>query len=175
MNSDSIQVTSFLFSSKYGSHVLGMFRGKLPVHYVNRPTWVLCRITRRWSPTLRSHMSNALGIAVTCPYRLPKYATVDNHSHDVRNITWRMASSGMLRRVALVRTDVSEELSASFIRVTRIGELGMLAVTSNRRALRRNTKDSSWYFFAACGRRSAYSHRSGSFRYLFIVYYFSTI
>jgi hypothetical protein len=30
----------------------------------------------------------------------------------------------MLRRVALVRTDVSEELSASFIRVTRIGELG---------------------------------------------------
>jgi hypothetical protein len=30
----------------------------------------------------------------------------------------------MLRRVALVRTHVSEELSASFIRVTRIGELG---------------------------------------------------
>jgi hypothetical protein len=34
-----------------------------------------------------------------------------------------MVSSGMLRRVAL-RTDVSEELSPSFIRVTRIGELG---------------------------------------------------
>jgi hypothetical protein len=34
-----------------------------------------------------------------------------------------MASSGMLRRVAHVRTDVSEELSASIIRVTRIGEL----------------------------------------------------
>jgi hypothetical protein len=31
-----------------------------------------------------------------------------------------MASSGMIRRVALVRTDFSEELSASFIRVTRI-------------------------------------------------------
>jgi hypothetical protein len=42
-----------------------------------------------------------------------------------------MASSGMLRHVALVRTDVSEELTASFIRVTRIGELGTtLAVTS---------------------------------------------
>jgi hypothetical protein len=42
-----------------------------------------------------------------------------------------MASSGMLRRVALVRTDVSAELSASFLRVTRIGELGKtLAVTS---------------------------------------------
>jgi hypothetical protein len=36
----------------------------------------------------------------------------------------RMASSGMLHRVALVRTAVSEEISASFIRVTRIGELG---------------------------------------------------
>jgi hypothetical protein len=34
-----------------------------------------------------------------------------------------MASSGMLRRVALVRTDVTEELSAP-VRVTRISELG---------------------------------------------------
>jgi hypothetical protein len=48
-----------------------------------------------------------------------------------------MVSSGMLRRVALVRTDVSEESSASFIRVTRIGELGTtLAATSNQRTLR---------------------------------------
>jgi hypothetical protein len=47
-----------------------------------------------------------------------------------------MASSGMLRHVALIKTDVSEELSASFIRVTRIGELGTtLAVMSNRRTL----------------------------------------
>jgi hypothetical protein len=47
----------------------------------------------------------------------------------------------MLRRVACVRTDVSEELSASIIRVTRIGELGTtLAITSNRHTLRRNTK-----------------------------------
>jgi hypothetical protein len=45
-----------------------------------------------------------------------------------------MASSGMLRHLALVRTDVSEEIRASFIRVTRIGELGKtLAVTGNRR------------------------------------------
>jgi hypothetical protein len=37
----------------------------------------------------------------------------------------------MLRRVALVRTDVSEERKASIIRVKRIGELGTtLAVTS---------------------------------------------
>jgi hypothetical protein len=47
-------------------------------------------------------------------------------------------SSGMLRRVALVKADVSEERSVSFIRVTRIGELGRtLAVTSNRRSVRR--------------------------------------
>jgi hypothetical protein len=46
-----------------------------------------------------------------------------------------MPSAGMLRRVALVRTDVLEEHSASIIRVTRIGELGtMLAVSSNRSA-----------------------------------------
>jgi hypothetical protein len=44
-----------------------------------------------------------------------------------------MASSGMSHRVALVRMDVSEELSASIIRVKRIGELETtLAVTSNR-------------------------------------------
>jgi hypothetical protein len=43
----------------------------------------------------------------------------------------------MLCRVALVRTDVSEERSASFIRVTKFGELeATLAVTSNRRTLR---------------------------------------
>jgi hypothetical protein len=48
-----------------------------------------------------------------------------------------MASSVMLRRLALVRAHVSEDLSGYFITVTRIGELGTtLAVT--------------WYFCAAC-------------------------
>jgi hypothetical protein len=65
-----------------------------------------------------------------------------------------MVSSAMLRRVVLVITDVSVELRASFIRVTRIGELGTtLAVTTNRRTLRRNTKVFPLvfrYFFAAC-------------------------
>jgi hypothetical protein len=58
----------------------------------------------------------------------------------VRTFYLRMVSSGMLRRVALV-SGVSEENSASFIRVTRIGELlTTLAVISNTK----------WYIFAAC-------------------------
>jgi hypothetical protein len=44
-----------------------------------------------------------------------------------------MPSSGMLRCVALIRTDMSGELNASIIRVTRIDEQRTtLAVTSNR-------------------------------------------
>jgi hypothetical protein len=55
-----------------------------------------------------------------------------------------MTSSVMLRRVALVRTDVSEERTASIIRVTRIGELGItLAVTTNRNTLRKNIINST--------------------------------
>jgi hypothetical protein len=41
----------------------------------------------------------------------------------------------MLRRVTLVRTDVREELRASFIRVTRIGELGTTTHARNVRRL----------------------------------------
>jgi hypothetical protein len=69
------------------------------------------------------------------------------HNNLINIAMRRMASAGMLRRVALVRTEVSEEISVSIIKVTRIGELGTtLAVTSNRHLLRRNIK----YFFAAC-------------------------
>jgi hypothetical protein len=57
----------------------------------------------------------------------------DKRKQRKRVDTRRMASSGVLRRVAVVRTDVSKERS-TFIRVTRIGELGTtLVVTSNRR------------------------------------------
>jgi hypothetical protein len=51
-----------------------------------------------------------------------------------------MSSSGILRRVALVRTDFSEECSSSVVRVTRIGDIGTaLAVTSNRNTMPGNT------------------------------------
>jgi hypothetical protein len=57
---------------------------------------------------------------------------------------WRRPSSGMWRRVALVRTDNSEE-RVTIIRLERLGELGItLAVTSNWSTLRTNTKYCSW-------------------------------
>jgi hypothetical protein len=56
-----------------------------------------------------------------------------------------MASSGTLRRVALVRIDVSEELSAYINKVARIGELETtLAVTSNRRLLHAGVETSNF-------------------------------
>jgi hypothetical protein len=39
-----------------------------------------------------------------------------------------MPSSELLRRVTLTRTDMSEEISASIIRMTVIGELVILAL-----------------------------------------------
>jgi hypothetical protein len=48
-----------------------------------------------------------------------------------------MPSSGMLRRVVFVITDVSVERIAHIIRVATIGELGRLAVISNRSTPRR--------------------------------------
>jgi hypothetical protein len=50
----------------------------------------------------------------------------------------------MLRRVVLLRTNVSGERVAFIIRVTRFGELGTtLAATSNRSKLRRNTVEAT--------------------------------
>jgi hypothetical protein len=50
----------------------------------------------------------------------------------------------MLRRVALVKTDVSEEGIIFIIRVTRIGELGTtLTLTGSRRTLPINDKGCS--------------------------------
>jgi hypothetical protein len=59
----------------------------------------------------------------------------------------------MLRRVALVRTDVSEEPGASFIRVTRIGELG---------ATRRNIPEDT--FLHSHRRENLKSYKNGIHR-----------
>jgi hypothetical protein len=60
------------------------------------------------------------------------YAKTYNGVRKIKNIYIKNAVFWEVRRVALVRTDVSEELSTSIMTVTRIGELGTLAVTSNR-------------------------------------------
>jgi hypothetical protein len=57
--------------------------------------------------------------------------------HWQTNSRKRMAPSAMLRRMALVRTDVSEGLRAFIIRVTKSSEIGTLVVTSNGYTLRR--------------------------------------
>jgi hypothetical protein len=43
-----------------------------------------------------------------------------------------MASSGLLRRVARIITEVSGEIFACSTRMTRVGEIGTFTVTSNR-------------------------------------------
>jgi hypothetical protein len=61
-----------------------------------------------------------------------------------QNMNRPIPSSGMLRHVALVRTDISEERIAYIFGVTKVGELETtLAVTSNRSTLRRSTEHSS--------------------------------
>jgi hypothetical protein len=73
--------------------------------------------------------------AVAMRTQRPTFRKNTYHLHRSVNQTVsleRIAFSGMLRRVALVRSDVSEELSASIIRVIRISKLGTSAVTSNR-------------------------------------------
>jgi hypothetical protein len=89
---------------------------------------VLTRVTRRNNP-------EDTILQLTFMLRLPVVqlpVALAGHVIGNRGSGCRMAFSGMLRSVALVRTDVSEELSASIIRVTRIGELGTtLAVTSS--------------------------------------------
>jgi hypothetical protein len=137
------QKTAFLRSFEVQSTYFNLLRSMMPVVLYRCETLSL---TVREEHKLRVFENMALRIFG------PKRDGVTEgwrklHNEELHNlysspiIIRRMVSSGILRRVALVRTDVSEELSASFITVTRISELGTtLALTSNRRTLRRNTK-----------------------------------
>jgi hypothetical protein len=59
-----------------------------------------------------------------------------DRQRDLQLNSWRMPSPGMLPRVVLVRTDVSEKRSVSIVIVARIGELETtLAFISNRNTL----------------------------------------
>jgi hypothetical protein len=85
------------------------------------------------------HFALRMFQAVTKILTIAKFLIMYNLRFSRRRL-WRITSSGMLRHVSLVRTDVSEERIAYIIRVTRIGELGTtLAVISNRSTLRRNS------------------------------------
>jgi hypothetical protein len=113
-----------------------------------RTFWDIWRNDGSWSyrnpsPSSVSSWSYIYRIDVYLRFTSKKGAKIRNSLTYVRfevftTVTMKMASSGRLRRVTLVRSNVSEERSASFIRVTRIGEIGTtLDVTSNRRTLRR--------------------------------------
>jgi hypothetical protein len=63
-----------------------------------------------------------------------------------------MPSFGMLRRVALVRTDVPEEISASIIKLTRIDEIRItLAVTKHASVASCHPDDGGDTFFRNFG------------------------
>jgi hypothetical protein len=72
-----------------------------------------------------------------------------------------MVSSGILRRVALVITDVSEDPSASFIRVKRIGELGTtLAATGTDARCEEIRSESHLVFLRSVSRLLVGSYKS---------------
>jgi hypothetical protein len=68
--------------------------------------------------------------------------------------TSRMMSFEILRRVALVRTDVSEEPGYSFIRVTRIGELGTTQAAKKLVFLRSVTSQKTPFFIVTAMKTS---------------------
>jgi hypothetical protein len=116
------------FSTTYRFHVITAVTGSNTSRYTGL-RWNENISTRRELDVLNTSLIRFDAWRVSAPDELPDYQPIQR---------WRIVASGMLRRVALVITDVSEERSASFIMIIRIGELGTtLAVTSNRSTLRR--------------------------------------
>jgi hypothetical protein len=87
----------------------------------------------KWKDVLLHPPINLQFLEIKCFWHKNTESQMVIHiEYETATLQRRMASSGMVRRVALVRTDVSEEPSASIIGMTRIGELGTLVVTSRR-------------------------------------------
>jgi hypothetical protein len=121
----------------------------LPSHLLHAG-FLLCLFSILKMEVIRSAESSAHTrttrryIGILCPWQeskvIPNLPSMEQISQTAQgrlimdiNVAWRMPSSGMQRRVALVRTDVSEGRIASMIRVTSIGYLGTtLTLTSDR-------------------------------------------
>jgi hypothetical protein len=124
-----------------GPSMISMFQLSRHDHTAVRP---YCTLRITWLSCLSVVQMHA---GVLC-INISRQITDNNFNQFIS----RMVSSGMLRRAALVRTDVSEKLSASFIRVTRIGELETtLALTSNRRTLRSHPDEGGAMFLRNVG------------------------
>jgi hypothetical protein len=105
-------------ASGFGAELLGVtVKISIPGSY--KMTTVLFTILHSVTSQQSSHWESNISYAYLC-LRMGANIGIQQQAR-------RMASSGMLRRVALVRTVVSEEFSASIIRVTRISELGTSA------------------------------------------------
>jgi hypothetical protein len=106
--------------------VLTMIRGKFcDVLYVARSTGEIvyaCYICYLRQESSCKCFNSGHNLAILLLYSRSFIHVITTQTN--KNVMWRMVSSEMLRRVALVRTDISEEPGASFIRVTRIDELG---------------------------------------------------
>jgi hypothetical protein len=98
-------------------------------------TWVLASASHGGCSVLsESAPADTLLLRQTCPdCMFTQHSKCDSVLITAQYLLYgrRMASSRMLRRVSLVRIDVSEELGASIIRVTRIGSARRLLVTAN--------------------------------------------
>jgi hypothetical protein len=73
----------------------------------------------------KSQCRTAVAIFLFFPLQTNTFYTRNN------NQVRRIPSSGMLRRVGLVRADVSEERITSIIKVTRTGNLGTMLAVKN--------------------------------------------
>jgi hypothetical protein len=92
---------------------------------------ILLTLSANWYLSTRPN-SKCQSVTVSCP-------STNINLHLPR----RMPSYGILRRVALVRTTVSEERSASVITVTKIGEIGRMLAVDSYKSQRPRSRHSS--------------------------------